>query len=185
MFGQRQGNPAEILASRAIPITIRESGCWIFGGALQNQGYGNIGMTRKNCSKNWLAHRFMWTALNGPIPMGLCVLHRCDMKPCINPAHLFLGTLSDNSRDMVRKNRHGFATHPERVPRGINHGWVKHPESIPRGEKHQGAKLTERDVKEIRAAHGPGMGYKKLAKKYAVTSVNIRSICKRKSWTHV
>jgi hypothetical protein len=50
-----------------------------------------------------------WELAYGPIPPGLHVLHRCDNKPCCNPAHLFLGTKADNHADMMTKGRHGNA----------------------------------------------------------------------------
>jgi hypothetical protein len=58
-------------------------------------------------------------AKNGPIPAGLCVLHRCDVRPCINPDHLFLGTQKDNMADMAAKMGHERRPHdggPERRP---------------------------------------------------------------------
>lgn len=54
----------------------------------------------------YYAHRFGWTLANGEIPPGMCVLHRCDNPPCVNPTHLFLGDRRDNAIDMIAKGRH-------------------------------------------------------------------------------
>jgi hypothetical protein len=55
-----------------------------------------------------LAHRIAWVMAFGVIENGLYVLHSCDNRPCVNPAHLFLGTQKDNINDMIRKGRQRF-----------------------------------------------------------------------------
>lgn len=84
--------------------------------------------------KAWKAHRLVWTKLNGPIPAGIDCCHTCDVKECVNPAHIFLGTDADNHQDKARKGRHwqqkktacvhGHAYTPEntyRDPDGYRH----------------------------------------------------------------
>lgn len=79
------------------------SGCWIWLAATNKKGYGLIQIERRFTR----AHRVSWRIFRGAIPTGLAVLHRCDVRSCVNPSHLFLGTTADNNRDMVQKGRHG------------------------------------------------------------------------------
>src|SRR5262249_32645676 len=89
------------LAERIAHRTRRDpiSGCWLWQGALQRQGYGSVGY--KN--RTWLAHRLSWTDANGPIPKGKILCHRCDERRCVNPDHLFLGTWQANVDDLMAK----------------------------------------------------------------------------------
>jgi hypothetical protein len=84
---------------------IPESGCWIWTGSLHYKGYGMIAKRRGNKFKPTTAHRESWEMHKGPIPAGLFVLHRCDVRCCVNPNHLFVGTAKDNTHDMIRKGR--------------------------------------------------------------------------------
>lgn len=79
----------------------RSDRCWEWQGPRDHDGYGFIKVMR--CSRR--AHRCSWELCVGPIPNNLFVLHRCDNPPCVNPAHLFLGTARDNALDMVGKGR--------------------------------------------------------------------------------
>src|ERR1700761_3720809 len=95
------------------------SGCWLWVGSLNENGYGTIGVAYKT----QLAHRVSYRLHVGPIPDGLNVLHKCDVPCCVNPDHLFPGTQETNVIDMENKGR---ALHYE-------------------GEAHGRAKLTAED----------------------------------------
>lgn len=83
-------------------MPVPEAGCWIWTGAVNcERGYGYFIYE----GKPRLAHRASWSIHNGPIPDGANVLHRCDIPSCVNPNHLFLGTLSDNMKDCSVKGR--------------------------------------------------------------------------------
>lgn len=73
--------------------------CWVWTGGTIGGGYGRFSAAKI------LAHRHAWALTNGPVPDGLDVLHRCDNPPCVRPDHLFLGTHTENMRDMTSKGR--------------------------------------------------------------------------------
>ena len=141
---------------------VKTANCWEWVGYRNSTGYGQI----YHNSKLRLTHRVAWELSNGPIPDGMVVCHKCDNPPCCNPDHLFLGTMADNSADMVNKGRH-------------------HPVSF-KGENNPSHKLTAAQVAEARSVYGAGgIGYRTLAKRYGVTRTTLKCAITGKSWKHL
>jgi len=92
-------------------IEIDDNGCWLLKFTKSNKGYAQMYVGNKNKS----AHRVSYETFVGPIPKGLLVLHHCDIRHCVNPAHLWLGTAKDNTKDMVLKRRHTARFNDEQV----------------------------------------------------------------------
>ena len=88
-------------------IKIADTGCWEWQGNKSTDGYG--------CWSGKRVHRCLYSVQHGPIPDGLIIMHRCDNRSCCNPAHLELGTVADNNKDMMLKgrasNQHKGKTH--------------------------------------------------------------------------
>lgn len=135
--------------------------CWLWQGTLQNNGYGDFDFRLRNVRYRCSAHRVSYMLThNHQIPEGLCVLHRCDNKQCVNPNHLFLGTQLDNIRDMMKKGRHTF----------------------PKGEDSTSAKLTLCDVTIIKQRAKNGEKLCVIAKDFPVDSSQISRIVAGKRW---
>jgi hypothetical protein len=140
----------------------RGEGCWEWTGARHKQGYGAFGILGKYHRSSRVAYELV----NGPIPAGQDVLHKCDNPPCCNPEHLFLGDDAANSKDAMAKRRHAH------------------------GETNTHAKLTEEQVLEIRRRYrytGPRgkTNVAELAKEYGVAKVTLYAAASRRSWKHL
>jgi hypothetical protein len=85
------------------------SGCWLWTAHCDRQGYGTLTAMPEESAKGkrwpFMAHRISFEQFRGPIPEGMCVLHKCDVPSCVNPDHLFLGSNADNMADKVAKGR--------------------------------------------------------------------------------
>lgn len=139
----------------------KSDGCWLWTGAsLPPMGHGTI----RRGKKNYTVHRLSWEIHRGHIPDGLQVCHHCDVPKCVNPDHLFLGTQADNNRDRHMKGR--------TVMPNL------------KGQDHPSAKLTDDDVRAIRAAHHK-IPAPKLAKQFGVSLQNIYQIQWRIRWGHI
>jgi hypothetical protein len=118
------------------------------------------------------AHRLAWELVNGPIPPGLCVCHRCDNRRCVNVEHLFLGTNSDNVADMVAKGR--------------NKSMPPHADNPLRGESVGTAKLTSDAVVRMRARYsGGGISIEALGMEFGVSHAAAQRVIARTHWKHV
>jgi hypothetical protein len=76
--------------------------CWLWTAFVKDNGYGQFG---RGANDGVYAHRYSFELANGTIPDGMCVLHRCDVRNCVRPDHLFLGTELDNAQDRDAKGR--------------------------------------------------------------------------------
>lgn len=149
-------NRAELFWSK-VDKTGGDDACWLWTGATNNDGYGNI---------TWLgradkAHRVSYRLAFGDIPEHLIVMHSCDTRNCVNPAHLSLGTHQDNSDDKITKGRTAWA----------------------RGESNGFSKLTQSQVDEIRRIFAEGqLSQQKIANLFNVTRTNVGYIVRGTAW---
>lgn len=135
-----------------------EEECWLWIGATQVNGYGYLGATLGRPQLK--AHRLSYELNKGPITEGMLVCHRCDNPPCVNPAHLFLGTKADNSADMVEKGR------------SPNRNGLRNPH----------VKVTAEQVVEIRRLGEEGLTQQSIGARFGISQVQAGKIIKGKAW---
>jgi hypothetical protein len=131
------------------------SGCWLWQGLVTPDGYGVAFIA----GKRQAAHRAAWMLFCNPIPPGMAICHKCDVRACVNPDHLFVGTAADNAQDRVNKDR------------------------TPRGERHHGAKLTANQVSLIKTMLAEDRMYMtEIARQFGVSPATIHSIKVGQTW---
>ena len=91
------------------------SGCWLWTGQKSQKGYGILQTQKSNKIKKHRAHRLSYEIFKGPIPEGMYVCHSCDTPACINPEHLWVGTVQQNNADRVEKMRGTTKLNKEQV----------------------------------------------------------------------
>ena len=140
------------------------TGCWNWVGATR-RGYGRVlvGSRRREPRRSVSAHRLSYETFIGPIPQGMQVCHHCDNRSCINPVHLFLGTLQMNIDDRERKGRNNHV----------------------RGERIGTAKLTAGMVAKARELRRDGMSIPRLALMFRVHRKTIWQAVNGQHWAHV
>lgn len=116
----------DIFPDRVIPEP--NSGCWLWIAAVASHGYGTF-------EKNKTAHRYSCELTYGAIPKGMLALHKCDIKICVNPKHIYIGSKKENSADAYSRGR-------------MNNVWH------PAGSQHPAAKLNQDQIAEIRSVIG-------------------------------
>lgn len=143
---------------------VSESGCWIWTGSIGKAGYGTFnagGGTYKS------AHRWSYLHYKGKIPEKMDVCHKCDVRSCVNPHHLFIGTRRDNMIDASQKGRISR--------KGGN-----------RGEFHHLSKLNEMAVRQIRSEYTGSYGQlKQLAARFSVSSNTILRAFNGETWRNI
>lgn len=142
-------------------IKVDDNGCWIWQRAIAPNGYGRLSTPPRFWDKSRgtsIAHRAAFEAFVGPVHAQHDVCHRCDVRACCNPDHLWLGTRAENMRDAMAKSR------------------------LPRGVEKPFAKLTDDDVRAIRAADGT---QSEIARRFGIDQSGVSEIRSRKRWAHV
>ncbi len=147
-------------------MSVKNEGCIHSKENLQYNGYDRV----YHNGKSVYAHRLAYLKRHGSIPKGKLVLHKCNVRNCINPKHLYAGTYKDNSNDCFKSGNHNFQT-KKYLARGVRHGM---------------SKMCDETVKEARRLYDDEVdSVAGIGRRFNVTTPPMRSIVKRKTWRHV
>lgn len=158
---QRHGEPTyyrprKTLEERFWEKVDKSGDCWMWMACRDQRGYGQFALGAGQRDNSTKAHRLAWEIVNRTsVPKGMCVCHTCDNPPCVNPAHLFLASHSENMLDKAAKGR------AYSMPRAINHM----------------SKLTPEQVTELKARYAAGgVTQYQLAEEFGMTQPGISYI---------
>lgn len=141
---------AEKVKLRLREKSVRSGECLLWTGGVSASGYGVISINNRSVN----THKASYLAHRGPIPAGYCVMHKCDVRTCINPDHLTLGTKGDNNTDRFRKGRNANR----------------------RGENNTQARLTDSQVVEIRELCAAGLSQRQIAERFGISQQHVSQI---------
>lgn len=142
--------------------TVKTKSCWIWCGFITEKGYGRVHIGRETC----YAHALSWMIFNKMlVPEGLEVRHTCDVRYCVNPQHLLVGTHTENLQDMQDRNRraHNF-----------------------KGHRNPTTHLSPTDVENIKLEYGQGRKFgitqREIGKKYGISNSSVSKIWLNQTW---
>ena len=141
-----------------------DTGCLEWHGYKDIYGYGILLVSIDGIKKNKKAHRLSYEQTYGDIEVGKLVCHRCDVRSCIEPTHLYLGTVADNNKDMMQKGR------------------FRSGKQNNNGEKNPNAKLTSTQVDSIKILFNYGITQKQIANSLFLHRSTIQRIASGKNW---
>lgn len=154
---RRHSSIPDVMAHYSIPEP--NSGCLLWMGPKEQQGYGALSFKRKVLK----THRIAWELANGPIPAGMCVCHKCDNRLCVEPTHLWLGTQADNQADKIAKGRQARNRHI-------------------RGEAVSTARLTDAQVLAIRS---DTRKQRVIADDFGIDQSHVSKLRSGQRWGHI
>lgn len=156
MHAKKKFSPEKRIAAFWAKVDKQEDGCWVYRGATDKWGYTHIGVEGRRKQ----AHRFSYELAHGTIPTGMLVLHSCDNPPCVNPAHLRLGTDADNRADAMARRRIAY------------------------GERTRRNKLTAEAAKAALALKGT-CSQREAAEQFNVSQGAIQALWAGRSWRYL